>query len=174
MGGETWFEDLVREHYALILSFAASLLGDRGEAEDLAQETFIVAYRKRTEIDTTRPAAPWLCGIVRRLVMNAIRRRRPILYLDEAGLDWLAQSCSRSRGSRPEASGRLGSVLEECLSLLDEGDRHVVRLKYDEGCSIEEIGSRLEAGRAGVTKRLYRIRQRLADCVRRRLEAEHG
>jgi RNA polymerase sigma-70 factor (ECF subfamily) len=166
----TAFEGIVREHYALIVSFAAALLGDRAEAEDLAQEVFIVAYRRMREFDATRPAGPWLCGIARRLALNASRKRRPVLYLDDERLGWLERTCVRS-GRQP--GGTRQAALDECLALLEEGERRIIELRYREGRSCEEIGTRLETGPAGVTKRLYRIRRKLADCVTRRLGGGH-
>ncbi|MGH7634347.1 MAG: RNA polymerase sigma factor, partial [Gemmatimonadaceae bacterium] len=58
---------LVRRHIRAATLFAAQLMGDRDDAEDVVQAAFILASERAAELDSTRPFAPWLFGVVRRL-----------------------------------------------------------------------------------------------------------
>ena len=168
------FDDLVRKHYAMIVSFSASLLGNRTEGEDLAQEVFVAAYRKLDQFDASRAPGPWLCGIARGLARNLARKRRPLLYLGDSGIRWLEALYARTDARPGGAWQAQQAALEECLAGMKEADRHLIDLKYQEGRSYEEISSRLQITVANVGKRLYRVRRKLADCVLRRLGVENA
>ena len=54
------FSELVRRHQSVVYNVAYRLLGERGEAQDAAQETFLRAYRYLASYDPDKPLAPWL------------------------------------------------------------------------------------------------------------------
>ncbi|MBM4042677.1 MAG: sigma-70 family RNA polymerase sigma factor [Planctomycetes bacterium] len=160
-----FLDNLVREQYAMVLSFCTMLMGDRGEAEDLAQEAFLVACRRAEEFDASRPAGPWLRGIARNLARNAARRARPVALVGDATLEWLEEIHQRIESRPGDQWADKLEALDACLAELDEADRSALALLYHERCSYEEIGARLKTSLANVKKRLYRARRRLADCV---------
>src|SRR5437868_4804121 len=73
-GDRAAFGALVRRHQSLICSLAYSATGDLGESEDLAQETFVVAWRRLRELRERSKLRAWLCGIARNVIQNARRR----------------------------------------------------------------------------------------------------
>jgi len=167
-------DGFVCDHYAMVLSFCSALLGDRSEAEDLAQEVFLVACRKLDQFDASRPAGPWLRGIARNLARNIAREKHPLSYLDNEALVWLEEMYSRVEAR----AGRTGldkqDALGECLGALPEADREYIRMRYQQGRSYSEISTSLQTSVENVKKRLYRIRRRLADCVLDRLGGANG
>ena len=167
-------DQLVREQYAMVLSFCTMLLGGRSEAEDLAQEVFLVACRRSDDFDASRPAGPWLRGIARNLARNAARRRHPVSYLSGSALDWVESVYRRIEARPGQAWADRLDALVECLAALVERDRSFISLHYFQGQSYQEISTRLETSVENVRKRLYRVRRRLADCVLRRLEVSDG
>jgi len=169
-----FLDNLVREQYAMVLSFCTMLMGERGEAEDVAQEVFLVACRRAEQFDPSRPAGPWLRGIARNLARNAARRRHPVACLGDSTLDWLdgVYQCIEARPGQ-EWVDRL-EALELCLAALGEADRTYIALHYLQGHSYQEVSARLETSLANVKKRLYRVRRRLADCVLAKLEVTDG
>jgi RNA polymerase sigma factor (sigma-70 family) len=86
-GSHRAFETLFNRHHHAVLSFCAHMLGSQAEAEDAAQQTFLVAYRDL--VRTAEPVAlrPWLYGIARHRCLVALRERRerPIGEVDEPG-----------------------------------------------------------------------------------------
>lgn len=70
------FSLLVEEHQGAVRSFVTARIDDAFEAEDIAQEAFLIAFRKLSEVDQSRPIRPWLCAIAGNLVKNYRRKRR--------------------------------------------------------------------------------------------------
>src|SRR5688572_13999274 len=74
-GSEAAWETLVQEHQQAIFRLAYLMLGDASDAEDIAQEAFVRAFRALDTFDETRPVRPWLLSIAANLARN---RRRSI------------------------------------------------------------------------------------------------
>ncbi len=69
----------VRRFQGRVYGMAINLLGDRGRAEDVAQEAFVRAWKHAATYDPRRASvATWLLGITRNLAIDALRRRRPV------------------------------------------------------------------------------------------------
>ena len=73
------WEPLVLAHQEAVFRFAYLLLGDPDDAEDVAQETFLRAWRYLARFDPARPLRPWLLSIASNLASN--RRRTAGRYL---------------------------------------------------------------------------------------------
>ncbi len=71
---ELWLDDLLRQHRGSVVRMLARYVGDQDIAEDLAQRTFLEAWRKRDKLDGN--PQPWLFGIARNLARNHRRRER--------------------------------------------------------------------------------------------------
>jgi len=138
------------------------------EAEDLAQEVFLVLHRHWPTLDTTRPIRPYLFGVAFRIV--CAHRRRRAREIPHAGLD------AEDSSSGPEV------LLEnkESLSLLMAALEHVplrrraVLIMHDlDGVPIAEVAPRLSISRFGAYARVRKARKELAAAVRR-LQRERG
>jgi len=79
-GDHAAFEAVYRRYAARVMSFAYRLCGDRTEADDLVQETFIAAYRGREGFRGRSEVLPWLLGITWRRQRDAARSRRPASF----------------------------------------------------------------------------------------------
>jgi RNA polymerase sigma factor (sigma-70 family) len=71
---EIAFTVLVRRYVRTVTLVAAQIVGDKDEAEDIAQDAFMIVFERSAAFDAARPFPPWLFGIVRRLAMK--RRER--------------------------------------------------------------------------------------------------
>jgi RNA polymerase sigma-70 factor (ECF subfamily) len=86
-GDHAAFEAVYRRYAARVMSFAYRLCGDRSEAEDLVQDTFVAAYRGREGFRGRSEMLPWLLGITWRRRRDACRScRPPALDLRESDL----------------------------------------------------------------------------------------
>jgi RNA polymerase sigma-70 factor (ECF subfamily) len=75
-------DEAFAEHGSALLGFAVNALGDRGQAEDCVQETFLRAWRARDRFDPTRASArTWLFAIERRVVIDVLRARQRTPHL---------------------------------------------------------------------------------------------
>jgi RNA polymerase sigma-70 factor (ECF subfamily) len=156
-------EAIARVHYADILAFLRSRSRNVEIARDLAQETFLQAYRSRRRFDPSRgDVREWLFGIARHVSASAARR--------EGGAPRL-QALVDGAWSGPGAGAedlRL-PALDRCLEGLAERTREILRLLYGETLSYAEIGERLGLGLSAVKVAACRARQALAVCIRRRI-----
>lgn len=162
------FGRLVREHQASVRAFILSRMNDPFEAHDLAQETFLVAYRKIGEIDTNRPIRPWLMGIALGLVRNHWRKHRaqPVGIGDEITALLEARIADEKSVWK---EGPVFEALEHCEAKLGESARQLLRLRYEEGLEISEIVSSAGAKHSAITMKLHRLREKLRDCIENRL-----
>lgn len=156
------FEALVNEHQAAVRSFIISRLDDPFEAYDLAQETFLVAFRRICEIDTTRPLRPWLFGIALNQVRNHQRKHRALPTGSSQEIEALLQA---KIDSQPKREASIFESLEFCLGKLDEGRRNLLRLRYEEGRDISEITESQGGKHSTITMKLHRIREQLRLCI---------
>lgn len=128
--GSAW-EGLVRNYQEAVFRLAYLLLGDADEAEDVAQEAFIRAFRTLDRFDTSRPLRPWLLRITANLAHN--RRRPTRRYL--AALRRLREARSPdSSAARPAsleahvARREEAQALWQAIRRLDATDQEVIYL----------------------------------------------
>ena len=165
---------LVKSHQAEIYRYLRYLGMDSASAQDLAQDTFVAAFRSSLpgSIAGDKAAAAWLRGIARNMVLRHRRRagRNPVKadsgLLERAEDVWTV-------GFAREADG-LGhfEALRACLEELPEKQRRVIELRYIHKRSREEMAHVFEMSKNGVKSLLRRTRASLADCIRKRLGSE--
>src|SRR5262249_43382952 len=73
-GDREAFSRIVERYQALVCSLAYSACGTLGTSEDMAQETFITAWHRLKDLREPSKLRQWLCGIVRNIAANAVRR----------------------------------------------------------------------------------------------------
>lgn len=171
------FTDLIRRYERIVLSIAFASLGARpGDGEragDIVQEAFARAWERLGELNDPSRFAPWLCGIVRNLAIDARRRLRltPRSQTDvtpdgAAPLANAAAMPGRSSQWAPDPADELEArereqLLQQALAELDDTSRPVVTLRYYQGLSSKEIGELLDLAPTAVDMRLSRARQQL-------------
>jgi RNA polymerase sigma-70 factor (ECF subfamily) len=139
------------DHYPGVYRYLLWLTGRPEVAEDLAQETFLRAWRYLDAFDDRGCLQVWLHGIARREFMRAHRRDPAPASLEAVG-DVAA----------PAGSGEIGSLeIREALRKLPEEQREAVVLHYLEGHSSVEIARIVGAPEGTVRYRLAQARERL-------------
>lgn len=149
------FEALVRRHQAQVCAVAYAVLRDRGRAEEVAQDAFLIAWRDRA---TLTASARWICGIARNLARNVARRRREAPMTDDPATharDARDQIITREDAARAEAA----------LVRLPEKYREAVVLYYGGEESIAEVASALGISEDSARQRVHRGRERLRDLL---------
>ena len=143
------------------------------DAEDIIQETAIAAASDFERYDQNRSFIAWVLGIARNRVLRHWRAKgtaRQILF-DEQTLLQIEDAFIRidlSPDPRHEA-------LEACLGLLTDRARRLVENRYVHGMDIEKLSTRMGITVKSAYSQLYRTRQALANCMRRRLHlGENG
>jgi RNA polymerase sigma-70 factor (ECF subfamily) len=164
------FEVLLRLHHKRLLAYAAALVRQAEVAEDLVQESFIVAWRRMGEFDTSRDFGAWLRGIIRLKYQEWARGRREE-PLSKAALESLEDVHARWAQAAEEGRGEAFIALRGCLERLVEASRVAVSLFYLERLPCSAVAERTGSSEETVRKRLQRAREDLARCVRRRMAA---
>lgn len=167
------FSRLVNENYEWIFGVIYRLIGDREEAEDLTQDTFVNAYRARDGFRGDSRVSTWLYRIAVNLTKNRLEQlgRRPAEARSPGGNpegDW--EDSVEDWSGAPERyaeNAELGRVVSEAVLHLRPEYREVVilreyqHLSYEEitqivGCSVQAVKSRLFRGRSLLRRRLAR------------------
>ncbi len=147
------FDELVHRHWGGIQRFLLGYL-PHGSSDDVAQETFLRAYRKIGQYDENRPFLPWLFTIARRLALNEIRLRTR-----KAEISLPDHSPEVSAETEPISFGPLWQLAKDRLS----ADAYaVLRLHYAEDLSIEEVAQVLGKGKIATKVMLHRARKKLS------------
>jgi RNA polymerase sigma-70 factor (ECF subfamily) len=143
----------------MVFAFLSRALGSGPHVEDLAQETFLRAFRALPRFDTTGPARPstWLLTIATRLVRDERRKRRPSLQPLDAVLPAVASGTPETERSRAE----LGRALSRAAEELSDEHRDVFILAEFHGLDMKEIGHVLSIPEGTAKTRLFRARERL-------------
>jgi RNA polymerase sigma factor (sigma-70 family) len=158
---EAAFAALVERHGPMVLKVCASILGDRHDAEDACQATFLVLARRAERIRRGDSVASWLYGVARRIAARARRDLARRRALEQRRLERTAFSEAVS-AAPPEPCPE---IYEE-LDRLPEAFRAAIVLCHLEGHSYEQAATLLCCPVGTVQSRLARGRERL----RRRLE----
>ncbi len=155
-----------RDHYPFVLRALVGLGVTPIDADDLAQEVFVVAHRRRREFDPTRPARAWLYGIARGLARNRRRARK-----DDA-LDVLPIAALGDPERAAEHNEALSLALR-CLDGLSSKLREVFVLTEFEGLTAPEAADILELPVNTVYSRVRLGRERF-DAALAKLRAREG
>jgi RNA polymerase sigma-70 factor (ECF subfamily) len=135
------------------------------DAEDVAQEVFLIAWRRRGDFDTSRPLRPWLGGIAYKLAHQYHQRRKPTL-IEDVGEGFADVEPTAPPELEPEALDARALVLR-VLARLPERHREVLVAHELDGASVEDIATRWRVPRFTLYTRLRRARQAFAEEVDR-------
>lgn len=161
------WESIVGRHREAVFRYAYLQTGDSAEAEDIAQETFLRAYRSFHQYDVSRPLRPWLLRIARNLARN---RWRSWTRRERATERWRIESSSETSGfNRPGegAAGQAAAELRKVVTGMRDEDRQVIYLRFFLALSLEETGEALSVPVGTVKSRLSRALERLREKVQR-------
>jgi len=162
-GDQASFAEIVRLHQGAVYNVAYRMLGNRQDAEDAAQDTFIRAYQFFDRFDVNRPLAPWLKRITVNVCLNRIKADKPASSLD----DKLPQP--KEPGFGPEAqtvySQRAERIRSE-ITNLPPHFRAVIELRHFQELSYDEIARALKRPLSTVKSDLFRARKLLAERLK--------
>src|SRR5436190_10035799 len=166
VGSSEAFGLIVSRYQSLICSLTYSATGSLGESEDLAQETFITAWKHLRHLREAAKLRAWLCGIARNRIRNFLRRegREPVRKAET--IDAEHDSVAHEPIPADHAiSKEEASILWRSLERLPEVYREPLILFYREGQSVERVALELELSEDAVKQRLSRGRKLLAEEV---------
>jgi RNA polymerase sigma-70 factor (ECF subfamily) len=170
------FDLLVLKYQHKVMSLVRRFVKDQSEAEDVAQEAFIKAYRAINSFRGDSAFYTWLYRIAVNTAKNALdaRKRRPGSDLDIDDAEDFAFSDSLRIDENPEsllASEDMHRIIEETLAGLPEDLRRALMLREFDGLSYEDIASMMDCPIGTVRSRIFRAREAIDIAIRPLLES---
>ncbi len=158
------FERLMRESYRLVYQVAYSVLGNAADAEEVAQDTFLTAYRKFDSLRDADKFRPWVARASWRLALNCRRGSARAMGRDGS---WVASQAA-SKSPETEASEREFEVrLRAQMERLPEKLKAVLLLTGVEGMDVRAVAGILGIPEGTVRSRLHLARRQLLREVAR-------
>lgn len=156
------FAAIYSRYFAEIYRYIAGRLGS-GAAEDLAAETFLIAFRRRDAFDPALGSVrPWLYGIATNLISQHQRAEtRRYRSLSRSGADPAPDDGQEDRIADRLTAASLRAPLAGALDALTAGDRDVLLLVAIAGLSYAEVAQALSISAGTVGSRLNRARKKV-------------
>ena len=164
------FEHIVRSYHRRLYYYVAGKVTAGGEAEDIVQKTFVTAFHSLMAFDQDKPLIDWLRGIALNHCRNEWKQHARRARLKDRLLEARRAELQLGLLEQPDAGDETRlAALRQCLERLDEPEQKAIHLRFVEELPLRSIGE--TTGKTSEATRLYlfRIRTRLADCVKRRL-----
>lgn len=168
------FAELVEQYQHRLIAVMHHLVGNREEAEDLAQEVFLRVYRNRASYTPKAKFSTWLFKIANNLALNAHRdrRRRPVVPLEtpetQSSGDWQTHSLTEKRDPPPThrvQQQELEQIIRAALDDLNERQRLAVVLNKFEDMGYQEIAEVMGLTAPAVKSLLSRAREKLREVL---------
>jgi RNA polymerase sigma-70 factor (ECF subfamily) len=161
-GDREAFEEVVRRTHKHVYTQALRLVGDRQEAEDVAQEAYLRVFRGLAGFRGDAQFETWLYRIVSNAAMSHLRKRRRFA---ELVLDSSEESGEPPSSIQVAEEAVDRDALTNALESLPPSLRVVVILKDVYGLSCREIGDQIGVSEGAVKVRLHRARRRLKEML---------
>jgi RNA polymerase sigma factor (sigma-70 family) len=165
-GDRNAFGQIVSRYQALVCSLAYSATGSIAQSEDMAQETFITAWKNLQNLRETSKLRAWLCGIARNLINHSLGRQEREPSHGAEPLDAAHEAPAAEAPPSEQAINREEqAILWRSLQQIPEIYREPLILFYREHQSIERVATALELSEDNVKQRLSRGRKLLQEHV---------
>ena len=166
-GNAAAFEQIVKKYQSLVCAITFSGTGRVHISEELAQETFLSAWKNLRQLTDPGRFRPWLCTIARNMLKSHYRKKKTV-SLDPAHLADLSDETENPSDNL--VSQEEHAMLEEALMQMPAEYREPLVLYYRQGKSTREVAVGLGLNESTVRTRLDRARQMLRDEIAARLE----
>lgn len=160
------FNLLVKNYKVRLFSLLYRLVGNKEEAEDILQETFLRVYRQKESYDFNYSFSTWIYTIALNLCRNLYKRKKKVRFLGMDSLVNHPDPNSENHGNR----NRLSSILEGAISSLPFKYRTVFLLRDVDQLSYEEVASTLSLPLGTVKSRVNRARRILQKKLKPMME----
>lgn len=158
-GEHAAFGTIVERYQDLVSAVSYSRTRDQALSEDVAQETFLAAWRQLDQLREPNRLRSWLCGIAKNLARKARKRTARETLVDEP------QLATHDNPFDAVSDAQAERVIGDALERVPETYRDVLVLYYREQKSIRDVARALEISESAALQRLARGRQYLADGV---------
>ena len=161
-GDKAAFAAIVGRWQTRLLNFFYRATGNRADAEDLAQETFIELHRAAARYQPQGSFQAFMFTLARRRLIDSYRKRsrRPLEFVDPA--DFVMQNQSEAADHTTE----IEEAFHRALTKLPENQRNAILMRQQQELSYEEIAQALDASDSAVKSWIHRARTHLREELR--------
>jgi RNA polymerase sigma-70 factor (ECF subfamily) len=177
-GNQSAYTDLVKRHQRFVFTLAMRFAKSREDAEEIAQDCFIKAYRSLASFQGQSKFSTWLYSIVYTTAMTFLRKKRVVtdsiddeniyIRIDADSYRHQASGYDVNNAENKSRSFYLNKAIEQLLP----DDAAVITMFYKGELSLEEIGQALRMEANTVKVKLFRARRRLKEKLERNLKHE--
>jgi RNA polymerase sigma factor (sigma-70 family) len=161
------FRYIVDRHKDRAFNLALRICGNNEEAEEVAQDAFLKAYRSLNNFRMKSSFSTWLYRIIYNTAISSVRtRKKGILSLEEFpadATDFIGNNPVEEEADREYRS----SLLNFALQKISDEERGLISLFYYDEMSTEEISDVTGISKANIKVRLFRARQKLSEIIQR-------
>jgi len=161
-GNEVAWMQLMRLHQESVFRLAYLILGDADEAEDVAQDCFIRAYKKLDQFDEERPFRPWLLQICKNLARN---KQRSLSRYWHAVQRFFQAHPDAHMVAAPIDEGFEAQLLWQAVKQLRPAAQEIIYLRYFLGLSEVETAVSLDIAPGTVKSRTHRALKQLRTVI---------
>lgn len=141
---------------------------DTHAAEDIFQNVALKAMTREVSFETESALLSWAFICARREGIDWLRRhRREALCLESDILELLENEW---QGQAAAPAGNRVDALQDCLASAPESARRLLKLRYFDGCSCEEVAEQMGIGLNAIYKRVSRLHESLKQCIEGKIE----
>ena len=167
-----WTKGVIEHNRRWLMTYLYAATGDSTLAEDLVQETFVVAFQKRDELENVVSFGAWLRGVAR----NVLRRHyekcahEPML-LNFKMLESIEEPAALLEQSHlnPVCESQRIALLRKCVQKLTQRARTLIQGRYQDNLSVEQLARRSGLAAGSVPVILHRARTELMNCINKKL-----
>ena len=172
-GEQALYSDLVKRHQSFVFTIALRYTPNREDAEEIAQDVFVKAYRSLADFRGESKFSTWLYTIVTTTCITFLRRKKLDVHsLDNEKVFEVADSQNSSfRANQVEQKSKV-QMINEAIKLLSVDDARIITLFYQGEQSLEEIGRIIGVEPNTVKVKLHRARQRLKEKMEKHFSEE--
>jgi RNA polymerase sigma-70 factor, ECF subfamily len=165
--------NLYQEYHRAVYAFIRFRIGDEQAAEEILNDTFMVAFRRPQRYDQSCEYSTWLIGIAKRLCLNWQRKRTRIQALEAQSLNATdVESIASDSMSALQAieQSQMQQALKGCIDKLPERQREAIFWAWHQERSMSDIASQMQCSEGAIKAHLHHARKKIAQCVMRVFE----
>ncbi|RYZ21552.1 MAG: sigma-70 family RNA polymerase sigma factor [Sphingobacteriales bacterium] len=166
-GKQQSYAVLVDRYQHFVFTLVLRYIPQREEAEEVAQDVFVKAYRYLADFHGRSKFSTWLYTIVNTTCISYLRKRKdPSFSADEEQLIFLGEQATFAGNQKHQIDVNAErAVIDRAISMLPGTDGRIITLFYLDDQSVEEIGTILGLTVSNVKVRLFRARQKLRSLL---------
>ncbi|TGL44052.1 sigma-70 family RNA polymerase sigma factor [Leptospira wolffii] len=148
-----------------------SLTGEREKAEDLVQEVFLILSKNPEKFDPNKGSIySWGSVVGRNLFYRELQKSKRISFQDSEKMESFFADGSDPQSEFLESSDRNHKLvsLSDCLKILPESEKEIVREKFDKNSTLVQIGNKLGITKRSVSRRYADVLKKLRACLEKK------